>query len=235
MMGSLKKPHCMTIKKHVSRCGTMNGYISLLPTLRDNSLVVASTEKGNVPFNNDTMAGIILATCHIDRKNLYKLNHKTVPESTRLMLHDLETIEKVFVEKNKEKAKASMAKAGTAPQKGASVPRKKGKGGGSGGPAPKKARTAKYCKCCKAVDGPYQTHNTSDCCRFDKDGKEAGKPHKPFDPTKKPWKKGGGDWGQMAYLTETLEKLGKKLKKTKSKRSSKKRARDSSSDSLDNE
>jgi hypothetical protein len=59
------------------------------------------------------------------------------------MLHDLETIEKVFVEKNNEKAKASAAKAGTAPQKGASVPRKKGKGGGSGGPAPKKARTAK--------------------------------------------------------------------------------------------
>ena len=33
MMGSLKKPHGMTIKKHVSRFETMNGYISLLPTL----------------------------------------------------------------------------------------------------------------------------------------------------------------------------------------------------------
>ena len=29
MMGSLKKPHRMTIKKHVSGCKTMNGYISL--------------------------------------------------------------------------------------------------------------------------------------------------------------------------------------------------------------
>jgi hypothetical protein len=28
MMGSLKKPHKMTIKSHVSRCKTMNGYIS---------------------------------------------------------------------------------------------------------------------------------------------------------------------------------------------------------------
>ncbi len=55
------------------------------------------------------------------------MNHKTVPESTRSMLHDLETIEKVFVEKNNEKAKASTAKASTTPQKGASVPRKKGK------------------------------------------------------------------------------------------------------------
>ncbi len=33
MMGSLKKPHKMPIKGHVSRCKTMNGYISLLPML----------------------------------------------------------------------------------------------------------------------------------------------------------------------------------------------------------
>jgi hypothetical protein len=66
MMGSLKKPHRMTIKKHVSRCKTMNGYISLLPTLRDSSLVVASTKKENVPFNNATLASIVLSTCHIN-------------------------------------------------------------------------------------------------------------------------------------------------------------------------
>ncbi len=234
-MGSLKKPHKMTVKSHVSRCETMNGYISLSPTLGDSSLAVASTERGNVPFNDATLAGIVLATCHIDWRDLYELSHKTVPESTRSMLHNLETIEKVFVEKNNKKAKASAAKVGTTPQKGASVPRKKGKGGGSGGPAPKKARTAKYCKWCKAVDEPYQTHNTSNCCRFDKDGKEVGKPHKPFDPAKNPWKKGGGDSGQMAYLTEKLEKLEKKLKKSKSKKSSKKRSSDSSSNSSDSE
>ncbi len=60
-----------------------------------------------------------------------------------------------------------------------------------------------------------------------------GKPHKHFNPAKKPWKKGGGDSGQMVYLTEKLEKLKKKLKKSKSKRSSKKRVHDSSSDSSD--
>ena len=149
------------------------------------------------------------------------------------MLHDLETIEKVFVEKYNKKAKANIAKAGTAPHKGLSVLRKKGKGGGSGEPALKKTRTAKYCKHCQAVGGPYQTHNTSDCCRFDKDGKETGKFHKPFDPAKQPWKKSRGDLGQMAYLTEKLEKLENKLKKSKSKKSSKKRSRDSSSNSSD--
>ncbi len=85
------------------------------------------------------------------------------------------------------------------------------------------------------MDGPYQTHNTSDCRRFDNDGKEVGTPHKPFNPAKKPWKKGGGDSGQMAYLTETIEKLEKKLKKSKSKKSSnsKKCLRDLSSDNSD--
>jgi hypothetical protein len=93
----------------------MNGYISLLRTLQDSSLVVASTKKGNVPFNDATLASIVLATCHINWRNLYELNLKTVPELTRSMLHDLETIEKVFVEKNNKKAKANVAKAGTAP------------------------------------------------------------------------------------------------------------------------
>ena len=82
---------------------------------------------------------------------------------------------------------------------------------GWAGKPTKKAHTAKYCKWCKAVGGSFSTHDTSECCRFDKDGKETGKPHKPFDSAKKPWKKGGGDYGKMAYLTEKLEKLKKKL------------------------
>jgi hypothetical protein len=98
---------------------------------------------------------------------------------------------------------------------------------------PPRRCTAKYCKWCKEVSGPYQTHNTSDCCRFDKDGKETGKFHKPFNPAKKPWKKSGGDLGQMAYLTKKHEKLEKKFKKSKLKKSSKKRSRDSSSNSSD--
>ena len=84
---------------------------------------------------------------------------------------------------------------------------------------------AKYCKWCKAASGAYLTHDTTECCRFDKDGKEVGKPSKPFESAKKPWKKGGSDSGQMAYLTKKFEKLKKKLKK--SKKAAKKRARDS--------
>ena len=104
----------------------------------------------------------------------------------RSMFLDLENIKKVFATKDTKKARAIKASAGTAPKKAGIVPRKHGKGGGYGGPAPKKARSAKYCKWCKAAGGAFQTHDTIECRRFDKDGKEVGKPSKPFDSAKKP-------------------------------------------------
>jgi hypothetical protein len=36
---------------------------------------------------------------------------------------------------------------------------------------------------------PYTTHDTIECCRFEKDGKPKDKPAKPFDSAKKPWKR----------------------------------------------
>jgi hypothetical protein len=74
------------------------------------------------------------------------MNHKTVLESTRSMLLDLENTDKFFATKDGEKARTIKASTGTAPKKAGIVPRKHGKGGGSGGPAPKKARSVKYCK-----------------------------------------------------------------------------------------
>ncbi len=106
------------------------------------------------------------------------------------------------------------------------MPKKRAYGGGSDQGAPKKGRSAKYCKWCKAVGGPYTTHDTIKCRRFEKDGKPKDKPAKPFDSAKKPWKKtGSGDSSQMAYLTKKVAKLKKKLKKTK--KHGTKRARDS--------
>ena len=206
----------------------MNGCIGHLPTLQDSPLVVASSKKENIPFNEATMASIILATCPTDWRNQYEMNHKTIPESTRSMILDLENIEKVFATKDSKKTRSNTAAAGTAPKKGVIVPRK---GRGSAGPAPKKASSTKYCKWCKAAGGPFQTHDTGECRRFDKDGKEVGKSHTPFNSRKKPWKNGGVDLGQMAYLTEKLKKLKKKLKK--SKKSTKKRVRDLSDSDFD--
>ena len=67
MMGSLKKPHLMTIRNHMSHCKMMNGYIAKLPMLQDSLSAVTSTKKGNIPFKwpkNRKARGI-------DRKKLF--------------------------------------------------------------------------------------------------------------------------------------------------------------------
>jgi hypothetical protein len=129
---------------------------------------------------------------------------------------DLENIEKLFLEKYNEKARANKAKAATASKTAQHVRKKRTHGGGSNQGAPKKGRSAKYCTWCKVAGGPYTTHYTIKCCRLEKDGKPKDKPAKPFNSAKKPWKKtGSGDSSQMAYLTEKVAKLKTKHKKTK--------------------
>jgi hypothetical protein len=190
--------------------------LGILPTIKNSPLAVAFMEMGNVPFTKATHASIILSHLPVAWRNQYNLTHSTVPESPRAMLMDLENIEKLFVKKYNKKARASKAKAATASKTAERMPKKHVHGGGSNQEAPKKGRSAKYCKWCKAAGGPYTTHNTIKCCRFEKDGKPKDKPVKPFDSAKKPWKKtGSGDSSQMAYLTEKMAKLEKKLKKTK--------------------
>ncbi len=55
---------------------------------------------------------------------------------------------------------------------------------------PKKARTKKHWDLCKKHGGTFTTHNTRDCCRFEKDGTEksdfhtAKKGGKKSNPTK---------------------------------------------------
>jgi hypothetical protein len=147
---------------------------------------------------------------------------------------DLENLEKVFAERSNEAARANKAKvAAAAKLAGDHVPRK-GKRAHGGGPDkgnPKKGHTDKFCKWCKAVDGPFTTHNTTECRRFNKDGSQKDRPTKPFDSTKKPWKKpGSGNSDQISHLTEEVTKLKKRLKKSKKH---KKRARDSSESDSD--
>jgi hypothetical protein len=109
-----------------------------------------------------------------------------------------------------------MAKATTASKAAEHVPKKRAREGDSDRGAPKKGCTDKFCKHCKAVDGPFTPHNTTECRRFNKDGSQKDRPTKPFDPAKKTWKKSGsGNSDQISHLTEEVTKLKKRLKKSK--------------------
>jgi hypothetical protein len=239
MLCNLKKPTKSSIRAHMTRMETLNKYLGLLPTIKNSPQAVVSMELGNVPFNETMLASIILNHLPVAWRTQYALTHTLVPESPRAILLDLENIEKLFAEKTNEAAQANKAKVATAAKLvNERVPKNRTHGGGPDKGAPKKGRTVKYCKWCKAVDGPFTTHNTDECRRFNKDGSQKDRPTKPFDSAKKPaWKKpGGGDSSQMAYLTEEMTKMTKLVKKLKkSKKHSKKRARDSSDSDSDSD
>ena len=135
-----------------------------------------------MPFNETTLASIVLSHFPVAWRTQYALTHVLVP-----ILVDLKNIEKLFAKKANEAARANKAKvAATAKLAGEQVPRK-GKRTQGGAPekgTPKKGRTDKFCKWCNAVDGPFTTHNTTECHRFNKDGSQKDRPDKPFDSAK---------------------------------------------------
>jgi len=189
MLCNLKKPAKSSIRAHVTRIETLNKHLGLLPRIKNSPQAVASPELGDVPFNRTMLANIILSHLPVAWRTQYALTHVLVPESPIAILVDLKTIEKLFVEKTNEAAQANKAKvAATAKLAGEQVPRK-GKRTHGGGPekgTPKKGRTNMFCKWCKAIDGPFTTHNTTECRRFNKDGSQKDRPNKPFDSAKKP-------------------------------------------------
>ena len=91
---------------------------------------------------------------------------------------------------------------------------------------PKKACFEKHCNLCKKHGGAYTMHNTCDCCRFQKDGKE----NSDFPAAKKDGKKGNPINQNFTQLTEKIAKLEKALKKSE-KKGKKRTYEDSNSDS----
>ncbi len=91
---------------------------------------------------------------------------------------------------------------------------------------PKKVCFKKHYDLCKKHGGAYTTHNTRDCCRFEKDRKEKSD----FRATKKGGKKGNPVNHNFAQLTKKIKKLEKVLKKSV-KKGKKGRYEDSDSNS----
>ncbi len=114
----------------------------------------------------------------------------------RLLLTLLEVIKRVCTYK-KGKLK-SFEKSSNKGNKGKKCP-----GTNSMARAPKKVRFEKHCNLCKKHGGAYTTHNTCDCCRIKKDGKEKSN----FRAAKKGRKKGNPVNQNFAQLTKKIEKL----------------------------
>ncbi len=75
---------------------------------------------------------------------------------------------------------------------------------------PKKVCFEKHCDLCKKHKGTHTTHNTSECRRFEKDGKEKSS----FRAAKKGGYNRNPITQNFAQLTDKIEKLEKVLKKS---------------------
>ncbi len=81
------------MRQHILHMGVLNDYVKHLPTLKDSSKAVPTTKKGNIPFGEADLAAIVLLSVPMLWQNQYNLNHSMVPESTHMLLPDLEAIE----------------------------------------------------------------------------------------------------------------------------------------------
>ncbi len=102
-----------------------------------------------------------------DLQDQYNLTQESTPQSVRKLLGVLENVEKVVANSTaKDKAAKESAENGAGK-------RGKGKRKGTGSNnirVPKKARVKKSCALCQKHGGAHTTHNTSECCKYEKDG-----------------------------------------------------------------
>jgi hypothetical protein len=213
-----KKPQHVNVHQFVCHVEQLNAYIAQMPCFYYSPNANASTNPKNVPFTEAELGSHVVRMCPLQWHDQYNMNKKGMtPMDMRLLLTSLEAIKCICTyEKGKlESSKKSSHKS----KKG-----KKRPGSKATVRVPKKVCFEKHC--CKKHGGAYTTHNTCDCCRFEKDGKEKSA----FRATKKGGKKGNPVNHNFAQLTKKIKKLEKALKKS-GKKGKKCRYEDSDSDS----
>jgi hypothetical protein len=183
----------------------------------------ASTKPKNVPFTEAELGAHVLRMCPLPWQDQYNMNEKGMtPMDMRLLLTLLEAIELVCTyEKSKSDTFDESNKSSNKGEKG-----KKRPGTNSTVQVPKKVCFEKHCNLCKKHGGAHTMHNTSECCRFEKDGKDKSS----FRAAKKGGYKSNPINQNFAQLTNKIKKLEKALKKS-GKKGKKRRYKDSNSNS----
>jgi hypothetical protein len=155
--------------------------------------------------------------CPIQWQDQYNMNEKGMtPMTMHLLLTSLEVIKGVCTyEKGKLDSYEKSDKSSNKGKKG-----KKRPGTNSMARVPKKIRFEKHCDLCKKHGGAHTTHNTRDCCRFEKDGKEKSS----FCATKK-----GGY--KSNPINQNFTQLTNKIEKKSGQKGQKRHYKDSDSDS----
>jgi hypothetical protein len=216
----LKKPQRINVHQFVSRVEKLNTYIAQMPCFYYSPHANASTKPKNVPFTEAELGAHVLHMCPLQWQDQYNMDKKgMMPMDMHSLLTLLEAIKRVCTYK-KGKSKSS-EKSSHKSKKG-----KKRPGTKSTARVPKEVHFEKNCNLCKKHGGAYTTHNTHDCCRFEKDGKEKYN----LGTAKKGERKGNPVNHNFAQFTKKIKKLKKALKKS-GKKGKKSRYKDSDSNS----
>jgi hypothetical protein len=219
----LKKPQRVNIHQFVHPVEQLNAYIAQMPCFYYSPNANASIKPKNVPFTEAELGTHVLRMCPIQWQDQYNMNKKGMtPIDMRLLLTLLEAIKRICTyEKGKLDSHEKSEKSSNKGEKG-----KKRPSTNSTARVPKKVYFEKHCNLCKKHESAYTMHNTRDCCRFEKDGKETSN----LCAAKKGGQKGNPVNQNFAQLTDKIEKLKKALKKP-CKKVQKRRYKDSDSDS----
>jgi hypothetical protein len=198
-----KKPQRINVCQFLRCVEQLNPYIAQMPCFYYGPIANASTKLKNVLFMEAELGSHVLCMCPIQWQDQYNMNKKGMMlMDMRLLLTLLEAIEHVCTHK-KGKPESS-EKSSNKGKKG-----KKHPGTDSTARVTKKVCFEKNCNLCKKHGDAYTTHNTRDCCRFKKDGKEKSD----FCTAKKGGKEANPMNQNFAQLTKKIEKLKKALKK----------------------
>jgi hypothetical protein len=173
----LKKPQHINVRQFVWHVEQLNPYINQMPRFYYSPHASASTKPENVLFTEAELGAHVLRRCPLMWQDQYNLNEKgMMPLDMPLLLTSLEAIERICTcEKGKLDNFEKFDKSSNKGEKG-----KKRPGTNSTVWVPKKVRFEKFekhCELCKKHGGAHTTHNTCDCRRLEKDGKEKSNFH----------------------------------------------------------
>ena len=223
----LKKPQRVPVRYFFQRVEQLNSYLSHLPCTYESPRATAAT-KPVQSFDEAELANLLLRMCPESWQDQYDLTQDSLPQSVRKLLGVLENVEKVVANSD---AKERVKKEGTKKSTGK---REKGKRKGSSSTdyrIPKKVRSEKSCALCQKHGGAPASHNTSECTKYDKDGKlKSGWTAKSASTGKYSDKRKSDGQSFAQVFDKFSSKMEKVLKKAKSS-SRKKRKYDSDSDS----
>jgi hypothetical protein len=217
----LKKPQRVNVRRQFVRCvEQLNAYIAQMLCFYYSPHANASTKPKIALFTEAELGAHVLRMCPLQWQDQYNMNKKGMtPIDMRLLLNLLVAIKRICTY---EKSKSESSKKSSHKSKRG----KKHPGTNSTARVPKKVRFDKNCNLCKKHGGMYTTHNTCDCSRFERDGKEKSD----FRAAKKGRKKGNPVNHNFTQVTNKIEKFEKALKKS-GKKGQKCRYEDSNSNS----